>query len=175
MSLHTWCRQGPRKPSSCATSRSTLTGQSCHRRKKSSISASRVPSVVSNSLQPCGLWPARLLCQGGGSPGKNTGVCWPIPLPCPSRALCFLLPSPPAPLSIWCCQNRCDPSSCTTSTRGPHGANPSPPGQPQEQTPGEDPDAEVEIKPQMKPRGSVTKEEDPKPSHLIYKLYIKFD
>ena len=33
--------------------------------------------------------------------------------------------------------------------------------------------AEVEIKPQLKPRGSVTKEEDPKPSHQLYKLQIK--
>ena len=44
------------------------------------------------------------------------------------------------------------------------GANPSPPGQPQEQTPVDNPHAEVEIKPQLKPRGSVAKEEDPKPS-----------
>ena len=44
------------------------------------------------------------------------------------------------------------------------GANPSPPGQPREQTPVDDPHAEVEIKPQLKPRGSVAKEEDPKPS-----------
>ena len=53
------------------------------------------------------------------------------------------------------------------------GANSSPPGQPQEQTPVEDPHAEVEIKPQLKPRGSVAKEEDPKPSHQLYKLQIK--
>ena len=30
-------------------------------------------SVMSNSLQPHGLWPARLLCPLK-SPGKNTGV-----------------------------------------------------------------------------------------------------
>ena len=42
------------------------------------------------------------------------------------------------------------------------GANPIPPGQPQEQTPVDDPHAEVEIKPQLKPRGSVANEEDPK-------------
>ena len=30
-------------------------------------------SVVSTSLQPHGLWPARLLCPWN-SPGKNTGV-----------------------------------------------------------------------------------------------------
>ena len=32
---------------------------------------------------------------------------------------------------------------------------------------------EVEIKPQLKSRGSVAKEEDPKPSHTLYKLQIK--
>ena len=43
------------------------------------------------------------------------------------------------------------------------GADPSPPGQPQEQNPVDDPRAEVEIKPQLNPRGSVAKGEDPKP------------
>ena len=33
--------------------------------------------------------------------------------------------------------------------------------------------AEMEIKPQLKPRGSVGKEEDPKPSNQVYKLQIK--
>jgi len=46
-------------------------------------------------------------------------------------------------------------------------ANPSPPGQHQEQTPMDNPHAQVEIKPQLKPRGSVAKEEDPKPSHQL--------
>ena len=50
----------------------------------------------------------------------------------------------------------------------PHGGNPSPPGQPQEQTL-----VEVEIKPQLKPTGSVAKEEDPKPSHQLNKLMMK--
>ena len=36
----------------------------------------------------------------------------------------------------------------------------------------DDPRAEVEIKPQRKPRGSVAKEEDPKPSHRLYKPQI---
>ena len=31
----------------------------------------------------------------------------------------------------------------------------------------DDPHAEVEIKPQLKPGGSVAKEEDPKPSHQL--------
>ena len=33
--------------------------------------------------------------------------------------------------------------------------------------------AEVAIKLPLKPRGSVAKEEDPKPSHQLYKLQIK--
>ena len=37
----------------------------------------------------------------------------------------------------------------------------------------EDPHAEVEVKPQLKPRASVAKKEDPKPSHQLYKLKIK--
>ena len=53
-------------------------GQSCHRQKMSCVYARRVASVVANSLQPCRLWPARLLCQRRGSPGKNTGAYWPI-------------------------------------------------------------------------------------------------
>ena len=53
------------------------------------------------------------------------------------------------------------------------GADPSLPGQPQEQTPVDDPHAEVEIKAQLKHRGIVAKEEDPKPSHQLDKLQIK--
>ena len=37
----------------------------------------------------------------------------------------------------------------------------------------DDPHAEVEIKPQLKHRGSVAKEEDPKPSQQLYNLQIK--
>ena len=36
----------------------------------------------------------------------------------------------------------------------------------------DDPHVEVEIKPQLKPRGSVAKEEDPKPSYQVYKLHL---
>ena len=50
------------------------------------------------------------------------------------------------------------------------GANPSPPGQPQEQTPLSNPHIEVERKSQLKPRGSVDEEEDPKPFPQLYKL-----
>ena len=53
------------------------------------------------------------------------------------------------------------------------GTDPSPPGQPQEQILVNNPHAQVEIKPQLKPRGNVAKEEDPKP-YQLYKLQIKF-
>ena len=67
MSLHTWHCQGPRKPSSCTTcTLNSHGGRAATGKKKSCIYAYRVTSVVSDSLQPCRLWPARLLCQGGG-------------------------------------------------------------------------------------------------------------
>ena len=53
------------------------------------------------------------------------------------------------------------------------GANLSPPGQPQELTPMDDPHAEVEIKSQLKSRGSGTKEKDLKPYQQLYNLQIK--
>jgi len=85
---------------------------------------------------------------------------------------------------ISCCashQPRWVPSAARTpATQAPAppsylaftGADASPPGQPQEQNPVDDPHAEVEIKPQLKPRCTVAKKEDPKPSHQLYKLQI---
>ena len=37
----------------------------------------------------------------------------------------------------------------------------------------EDPHVEVEIKPQLKSRGKLANEEDPKLSHQLYKLQVK--
>ena len=62
---HTWRGQSPHNPSSYATFMLNLhwakaaTGKNTY--------ASKVASVVSNSLQPYELWPPRLLCQGGFS------------------------------------------------------------------------------------------------------------
>ena len=110
------------------------------------------------------LWPARPLCQGVLQARilEHIGQYW---LPYPSRALYFLLPWPPTPLSTWCCQNPCNPSSCTTSTPGPHRGKPKSSRAASGANPSDDSYAEVEIKPQLKPRRSVAKEEDPKPSH----------
>ena len=157
-------------PPSC----STLTGAEMPQAKKTScMYVCRVASVVSDSLQSYRLWPARLLCQGEGfsrqeywSVLANTGChtlleryisC------CPSLQSPWVPGAARAPAT----------QAAATSTPGPHRGNPSPPGQPQEQTPVDDPHAEVEIKPQLKPRGGVTKEEDSKLSHQLYKLQIK--
>ena len=139
MSLHTWRCQGFCKPSSCAT----FTLNSHWGRAFFSTGKKSLASMLAGSLRSClnlcdpvdcglpgfsfreGVLQARIL--------EHTGQYW---LSYPSRALYYLLSQPPTPLSTWCCQNPCDPSSCTTSTPGPHrgklkssraasGANPS--------------------------------------------------
>ena len=110
--------------------------------KKSWVYACRVTSVVSNSLQPCRLWPA-----GGFSRQEywnvlaNTGFhtlleyyisCWPscqLPwVPGAARTPVTQAAAPPPHLVLTA-------------------ANPSPPGQPQEKTPVDDPHSQVKIKP----------------------------
>ena len=79
MSLHTWHHQGPHKPSSCTTFAQLSLRQSCyHRQKNSCIYARRVALVMSNSLRPCGLLPAWLLCQRGGFSRQEYWSIWPI-------------------------------------------------------------------------------------------------
>ena len=135
--------------------------------------------VVSNYLQPCRLWPSRLLCHGGRFSRQeywrvlaNTG-CHALLL-YGTRRVCISC-------SPFCQLPQVPGATKTLVTQAaaslPHlvllGADPSPSGQPQEQTPVDNPHAEVEIKPQLKPRGSVAKEGDPKPFHQLYKLQIK--
>ena len=112
--------------------------------------------------------------RDGGSAGKNTGVYRPTLAAIPFWSAVFpavlatnsaeylVLPEPLRPkhlhhLHTW-------PSQ---------GQNSSPPGQPQEQSPVDNPPAEVEIKSQFKPRGSVANKKDQKPPHQLYKLQIK--
>ena len=76
MSLHTWRCQGPHMPSSCATFMpNSHWGRAATSKKKSCIYARRVALVVSESLRPCRLWPARLLCQGGRFSRQE---CWSV-------------------------------------------------------------------------------------------------
>ena len=126
MSLNTWRHQGPCKPSSCTTFMPNSHWGRAATGKKPCFYALRVVLVVSNSLHPCRLWPARLLCQGGRfSRQEYWSIYWQMLVTTyPFRALYFLLPWPPTPLSTWCCKNTCDPSSCTVSTPGPHRGKP---------------------------------------------------
>ena len=55
----------------------------------------------------------------------------------------------------------------------PHRGKPKPSRAASGANPSGRPHAEVEIKPQLKPKGNVTKEENPKPSHQLKKLQIK--
>ena len=68
---------------------------------------------------------------------------------CPSRQL------------TWCCQNPCDPSSCSTPTPGPHRGKP------------KSSRAATGANPSGRPGGSVPKEEDPTPPHELCKLQVK--
>ena len=92
MSLHTWCRQGRLKPSSCtAFMFNSHWGRAATGKKKSCIYAHRVTSVVSDSDPvDCGL--PGFSIREGVFPGKNTGIFDPYWLPYPSRTLYFLLP-----------------------------------------------------------------------------------
>ena len=80
MSLHTWLRQGPRKPRSHATFTLNSHWGKAVTGKRSLASTRTEPLQPCPALRACRLWPARLLCQGGDSPGKNTGgrsaQCW---------------------------------------------------------------------------------------------------
>ena len=120
----------------------TLTGVELPQGKKSCVCAHRVASTVFNCLRPYGLWPARLLCQGGQfsrqehcSELAHTG--------CRTLLECY----------ISCCPSHQPPwvpgasRAPATQAPPPHlaltGTNPSPPEQPQEQTPVDAPHAEV--------------------------------
>ena len=56
-------------------SRSTPLGHNCHGQKKKKKACTYARRVLQSCaiLQPCGLWPGRLLCHRG-SPGKKAGV-----------------------------------------------------------------------------------------------------
>ena len=171
---HLVLRESPQAKQLCHFHAQLSRGQRWHRQKKSCIYAHRVALVVSNSLRPCRLWPSRLLCQGGGFSRQEY---WSIL----ANIGCHTL----LEHYISCCPSHQLPwvpgAARTPATQAaappPHlaltWANPSPPGQPQEQTPVDDTHVEVEIKLQLKPRGSVAKEEDRKPSLQLYKLQIK--
>ena len=173
MSLHTWCCQGPRKPSSCATFMlNTHWGRAVTAKKNLA------------STHAGWFWSCQKLCNpvDCGLPGFSVGEVsrqehWSVLANTSCHTLlehyisCF-----PSHQLLWVPGAARTPAT-QASTPPPllalTGVDPSPPGQPQGQTPVDDPHAEVETKPQLKPKGSVTKEENPKTSHQLYKLQIK--
>ena len=125
MSPYTWRRQGPTTQQLLHLHAQPSPGQSCHRQKRKSFAP-----MHAGLLQSC-----PTLCDpvDSGLPGfsvrgvlqarilERIGQYW---LPYPSRALYILLPELPTPLSTWSFKNPCNPSSCTTSTPGPHRGKP---------------------------------------------------
>ena len=169
VSLHTWRCQGARKPSSCTHLHAQPSlKQSCHRQKVLSLCTQGHFGCVQPFVT---LW--SVACQASRSGGFSRQEYWSVLANtgchtllehyiscCPSCQL----PWVPGAAKIPATQAAVPPPHLALTE-----ADPSPPGQPQEQTPVDDPHAEVEIKPQLKPRGSVAREEDPKPSHQLYK------
>ena len=125
MSLHTWCCQGPLKPSSCATFTLNSHWSRAASGKKTVLRLCAQGPFDSVRLET--LWP--VACQASLSGRavlhakilEHTGQYW---LPYPSRVLQFLMPQLPTPLSTWCYQYPCDSSNCTPSTTGPHRGKP---------------------------------------------------
>ena len=103
MSLHTWRHQDPGKPSTCASfTVNSHWGRAAKGKKvlplctQDCFSSVRLFATLSTvacqaSLSGKGVLQARIL--------ERMGQYW---LPYPSRALYFLLPKPPTPLSTWC-------------------------------------------------------------------------
>ena len=138
-------------------------------KKHSYVFACRVALVVSDSLWPCRLW----LSGRGLSRQEYWNILATVDCHtllehyiscCPSRHLPWVPGAARTPETQ---------AAATHLHLALTEANSSPPGKPQEQTPVSDPHVEVEKKPQLKSRGSVAKEGDPKPSHQLYKLQIK--
>ena len=130
---------------------------------------------MSNSLQPCRLWPARLLCRGAG------GFCrqeyWSIlaNTGCHSLLEHYIscCPSCQPPQSTWCCQNPCKPSSCTTSTPGPHRGRPKSSRAALGAIPKGQPTCRGGNKTTSKNQGHCGWRKRLKPSQQLYKLQIK--
>ena len=119
-------------------------------------------SRVSDSLLLCRLWPARLLCQTGGSPGKNPGAYSPVLIAMPFWSSVFPAALAANPTEYLVLPESLQPSSCATSSPGPHRGKPKPARAASGAKPTGRPTCRGGSNPQLKPRGRVAKEEDPK-------------
>ena len=154
MSLHAWCRQGPLKPSSCANFTSNLTGGNtvfAAIGKKLLHLACRVTSVVYGfatlqtvacqaSLSGTRVLQARIL--------ECSGQYW---LPYLLEHYISCCPSHQSPWEPGAARTPATQAAVPPSHLALTGADPSLPGQPEEQTPVDNPLVEVEIKPQLNP------------------------
>ena len=165
MSLRTWWRQGPHNPSSCATFTVNLPEAGLLQVEKKSLAFMQNRAASSGSIL------STVAGQASQSVVFSRQEYW-SGLPHPSTALYFLLPQPPTPMSTYD-QNPCDPGSFTTSTPGPHWVRPKASRAASGANPSGRPTSRCEDKTTMKPRIRVAKEEDPKPSHQLYKQPIK--
>ena len=108
--------------------------QSCHRpkRKKRSLMFMCAGSLQScPTLWPCRLWPASLRCQRGDSPGKNTGVYWPLLVAIPFLEHCIsCYPSRQPPWVPGAARTPATQVAAPPRHLALTGANPSPPEQP---------------------------------------------
>ena len=152
----------------------SLLGQTCHRPKKKVLCLC-MPGYFSRVQLFATLW--TVACHASLSGGFSREEYWSVlaNTGCHTLQEHYISWSPSCQLP-WIpgaartpATQAAAPPLHLTHTR----ADPSSPGQPQEQTPVEGPHAEVEIKPQLKPKCSVAKEKDPNPSHQLYKLQIK--
>ena len=136
---HNSCRRGslcpctlgaarvPASQAAAPPSLATLSGESCHRQKKKK---KNLASSCTGSLRSCPTLCNPIDC---GLPGFSVrGLLQARILECMGpNWLPYLLEHcisccPSCQLSTWCCQNPCNPSSCTTSTPGPPRGRPKP-------------------------------------------------
>ena len=171
MSLHTWHDQGSCKPNNCATFTLNSHWGRANTGKKKKVLQLCVQGCFGLVQLFATLWPTRLLYQRGvlskqeyWSALANT-CCHTLLEHCIS---CCPSHQPPPPTRV--------PGAARTPETQEAVPPPTWPSQGQTQalqgslrskTPVDNPHVEVEIKPQLKPRGSVAKEEDPKPSHQL--------
>ena len=174
MSLHTWRCQGPCKPSSFSTfTLNSHWGRAATGKKK--FLCLCVQGHVGPLQLFATLWTVACQAYLSGR-GVSRQEYWsvlastgrhPLLERCISCRLSHQLPWVPGAARTPATQSR-----CTTYPPGPHRGKPKPSRAASGANP-RDWGVEVEIKPQLKPRRSVAKEEDPKPYHQLYKLQIK--
>ena len=129
-----------------------------------------------DSLQPCRLLPVACQASLSGSRVLQARI-----LECIGEYCChtlleyyiFCFPSCQLPRVAGASRPLQSKQLHPLHTRPSQGQTQVPQGSLRSKTPVDDSHTEVKIQSQLKLRGSVAKEEDPKPSHHLYKLQVK--